>query len=358
MTDETFITIPDADLRDFAAALLHAGGFGESEAEMTARSLVLSDLKGYASHGVIRVIEYLGFLNTGEVAPGAQLEILNDTPTSVHADAHRGLGQVQMPRLLDMLADKAGETGTATLAARNCGHVGRLGEWAEYLAERGLAGLVFVNDNGALHCVAPPGGKEARTSTNPVAFGVPLADGRGFIVDFATSAVAIGKMRLAHLAGEACAPGLIQDADGNPSTDPAVLFEDPKGALLPFGGYKGFALSMMVDCLAAGLSGGFTPPAPDGVKMLNNVLVTAWNPESFAGLEHMREQAEKYLGFVRSTPPTDADNPVRAPGDRANAEMMHRLENGVPLAESAAAALRRRAEELGVAAPHAMSVVL
>lgn len=324
------------------------------EAQITAQSLVLANLMGHDSHGVMRVSDYLYFLKSGDMASGAALRIERQTPSSIHADAQRGLGQVQMPRLLDKLLEKAGTQGTAAGAMKNCGHAGRLGEWVEYIAAQGMAGFVAVNDNGTLFLTAPPGGREGRTSTNPLAFGIPLPEGKIFSLDMATSAIAVGKVRVAKLAGKPCPPNCLQDSEGRPTTDPGVMFEDPKGALLPFGGaqgYKGFALSMMVDCLTAGLSGGFAPPAPDGEAETNNVIVSIWNPESFAGLSHMQEQAQKYIDFVKASTPIDPDKPVRVAGERAWAEKEKREKDGIPLDEELCAKLRKKAEGLGVNVP-------
>jgi len=349
-----YILITAQRLQDFAIAVLQAGGFTAQEAEQTARSLVLSNLLGYDSHGVIRVAEYLYFLKHGEVVSGAELKTEKETDATYLADAGRGLGQVQMPRLLDILITKAQKTGTASGALRDCGHAGRLGEWAEMIARAGYAGFVAVNDNGALRIVAPPGGREGRTSTNPVAFGIPLPDGEVFTLDMSTSATAVGKVRLAYVSGETVPPGQIQDIDGNPATDPAVMFEEPLGSLLPMGGvdgYKGFGLSMMVDCLVAGLSGGFTPPAPDGTPVINNVCAVLWAPQAYAGRDHMAAQAAKYLDFVRQTAPIDPARPVRLPGDRARAEKAKREKTGIPLSRGTCKTLAKSAQITGVKVP-------
>ncbi len=355
MPEADGFVIPAPQLKAFAAAILEAGGFTREESEITAKSLILSNLMGHDSHGIIRVVEYTSYLKSGDVVSGADLRIENETPACLTADANLGLGQVQMTRLLDILIEKARETAVSAGAMRNCGHTGRVGEWAEYVAERGLAVQITINDNGTFTAVAPPGGKQGVTSTNPIAFGFPLKNNEIFAADFATSATAMGKTRLAYLSGEQVPADQLQDAGGNPTTDPSVLYESPKGSLLPMGGpqqgYKGFSLSMLADCLSAGLSGGFTPPAPDGTKIANNVLVTIWHPDSFAGLEHMQTQAQKYIDFVRASEPIDPASPVRIPGDRAKAEKARREKEGIPLSKGALETIIKRAEKLGVPVP-------
>ncbi|MCB9988243.1 MAG: Ldh family oxidoreductase [Rhodospirillales bacterium] len=347
-------TIDKNTLESFAATLLQAGGFTQEEAGITAQSLVLSNLYGHDSHGVIRIIEYLSSLADGEIVSGVDLRVENETNNSLCADACFGLGQVQMPRLLDALMAKLPGNGVVTGSLYNCSHVGRLGEWTEYIAHKGLAGFTLANDNGVVEFVAPPGGKTARTSTNPIAFAVPLQNGEIFSLDMSTSATAMGKVRLSYLAHQDCPAGVLQDSNGNSTNDPAVLYNDPKGSVLPMGGaqgYKGFGLSMMVDCLVAGLSGGFTPPAPADSLYCNNVIACIWDPAQFAGLAHMQQQAEKYLDYVRQTPPIDPAKPVRIAGDRSKQEKAKRLKDGIPLSLATGQRLAKYAGKFGVALP-------
>lgn len=341
-------------LQSYARSLLKAGGFTDEEARLTAQSLVLSNLKGHDSHGIMRVAEYLKFLKDGEVVSGAELDIIRDSANGIMADAQRGLGQIQMPRLIERLLDKIQDQAVVCGSIKNCGHTGRIGEWTEMVAAAGYSCMLTVNDNGVLETTAPPGGKEGRTSTNPIAFAMPKPDGAVFALDFATSAVAIGKMSLAYLDGKDCAEGLIQDSEGHPATDPSVLFKEPKGALLPMGGaqgYKGFGLSMMIDCLTAGLSGGFAPPAPDEEPEVNNVTLTIWNPEFFAGGDHIKSETAKYCDHVRNTPPTNPAQPVRVAGDKSSAEMQKREAEGIPVDNGTLKLLARYAEKVGIDVP-------
>lgn len=341
------LVAPDR-LESFAADLLQAGGFTKDEAAAAAQSLILSNLMGHDSHGIVRVKQYAEELKNGTIRSGADLTILTETPVSMHADAGCGLGQVQMPRLLQKLFAKADVAAIVTGSLRDCGHVGRLGEWVELAAAKGYAAFMAVNDNGAYQIVAPHGGVEARTSTNPLAFAVPMKGGDCFSIDLSTSATAMGKVRLAHLAGKPMPDGLLQDREGNPTNDPSCLLGDAGGTILPFGGYKGFALSMMVDLLVSGLSGGFTPPAPDGAKAANNVMICLWNPAFFAGIAHMQEEAEKYIAHMKSSKAANPDHPVRIPGERAKAEMLRRKQGGIPIDPALADILLRYAQKAGV----------
>ncbi|MFZ4761574.1 MAG: Ldh family oxidoreductase [Alphaproteobacteria bacterium] len=345
------MTITAANLQDFLTRLLQAGGFTAEEAARTAESLVLSNLAGHDSHGAIRAVEYLSYYRQGFLASGVPLNMVAETPSSLTVDAQKGLGQVQIPRLIEKLLQKSTHHGVVTGSIMACGHVGRLGEWVEYIAASGMASFMAVNDDGNFACVAPPGGRVGCTSTNPLAFGIPLDAGEVFTIDLSTSTVALGKMRLAAMAGQECAAGLIQDHDGQPSTNPAILFQEPAGAILPMAGYKGFALSMIVDCLVSGLSGGITPPGPAPVPMLTNALITIWNPALFSGLPHMQFQARKYMNYLRENPPIDPQQPIRLPGDRANKEKRTRQQQGIPLSAPTINALVKLAGKLAVTPP-------
>ena len=178
--------------------------------------------------------------------PGAPLEIVRETESLVVADAGFGFGPVQMVRLIEKLVPKAKKNGLACGFLRNSSHVGRLGAWVEHAACLGMAALMTVNDNGVLQCVAPPGGTGPRLSTNPLAIAAPTGNAP-LVLDMSTSAVAQGKVLLARLAGRDCPPGWLLDADGNPTVDPSVRFQEPAGTILPLGGeqgYKGFGLAL------------------------------------------------------------------------------------------------------------------
>jgi len=339
-------------LRTFVADLFEAAGVSRPEAEIVAASLVESNLRGHDSHGVLRVFEYIRLLQRGDVVAGAELSVITETDSLLAADAGFGFGQVQCRRLVEQVAAKARRQGVACGTLRNCGHVGRLGEWVEQGAAEGLAAFLSVNDNGVEVSVAPPGGIEARISTNPLAIAVPTA-GEPFVLDISTSAVANGKVKVAYLAGKPCPPGWIQDAAGEPTTDPRVMRADPPGTLLPLGGdqaYKGFGLGMLLDILVAGLSGGFCPPAQDA-KPCNNVLLVLWDPERFVGHAHLVAEAEKLIAAVRSTPRKACVDRIQLPGDHSAGTRRVRSAEGIPLSDRQWETLVELARELNVPGP-------
>lgn len=340
------------NLQNFVRRLFVAAGVSETEAAEVASSLVESNLRGHESHGVLRVGDYLESLKTGELCSGVEWQILTETPAILVADGRRGFGQVLARRLVAALAEKCGTIGIACGTLKNCGHVGRLAEWVELAARGGFAAMMSVNDNGVLRCVAPPGGLEARISTNPLGLAVPTG-GEPLVLDLSTSIVANGKVKARLLADESCPPGWLQDADGNPTTDPASRFSDHPGTLLPLGGeshgYKGFGLGLLLDVLIGGLSGGSCPPAAASEIGTNNVVMVLWDPARFAGAAHFLGEADKLIDYVRSTPRKPGVDEITLPGDRGAATRRERLANGIPLDAGTWSMLCEAAKELDVA---------
>ena len=341
-------------LTNFVQNLFVAAGVSATEALEVASSLVESNLRGHESHGVLRVVDYLAALRTGELCTGVKWQVLTETPALLVADGQREFGQVLARRLVGALIPKCRALGIACGTLKNSGHVGRLAEWVELAARSGVAAMMWVNDNGVLRCVAPPGGLEARISTNPMGIAVPTGD-EPLVLDFSTSIVANGKVKARLLAGESCPPGWLQDVDGHPTTDPASRFSEPYSTLLSLGGeshgYKGFGLGLLLDVLVGGLSGGCCPPAEPPEIGTNNVVMVLWDPARFAGTSHFLGEADKLIGYVRSTPLKPGVDQITLPGDRGAAMRRERLANGIPLDTATWKMLCDAAKELGVTVP-------
>lgn len=342
-----------AELRHFVQAMFAAAGASRDEAAAVAESLVESNLRGHDSHGVLLARWYLSQIKHGELVPGAPFDVLHETAGLLACDGHLGFGQVQCRELVRRVCAKAREIGVACGTLQRSGHIGRLGEWVEQAAAEGCAALISVNDNGVVRTVAPPGGIRARISTNPIAIGVPTGNGP-LVLDISTSAVANGKLKVARLSNKPVPIGWIQDAQGNPTTDPNVMLADPPGSLLPFGGdqaYKGFGLGLMFDILIGGLSGGFCPPAAEGTQEWNNVLLVVWDPARCAGQNHFLAEADKLIASVRGTPTRPGVDRIQLPGDRSAESRARRLQTGILLEGEHWETLAKIAGKLGVPTP-------
>lgn len=317
---------------------------------MVAESLIEADLCGHDSHGVMRLLEYVAKIDQGDLAPNADLLTVRETASVLVCDAQRGFGQIQCRRFTDRAIEKALQEGVCSGVMRNCGHVGRLGEWVERAAARDCAALMSVNDNGTELCVAPPGAAEGRLGTNPIAIAAPT-DENPAVLDMSTSVVASGKVTVRRLAGQPCPEGWLQDANGAPTTDPNVLSQSPPGTLLPLGGYKGFGLSLLLDMLVGGLSGGCSPSSDGGPAMTNNILLLVWSPEKFAGRDHFVRTAQALVDFVRGAAVADSTTGPRIPGDRSREIHAARLRDGLVLDRGAWLELQSLAERLGAQVP-------
>lgn len=346
-------TIQAAELKEFATSLLAAGGANGHEALRVADSLVGANLRGYESHGVMRIPFYLDALEQGEVVSGAELSVLRETSATLATDANWGFGQVQAGDLTTRLIAKAKECGTGTGTMIHSSHVGRLGEYCELAAAENLVSLLMVNTHGAARRVAPPGGTAPRLGTNPLAMGVPYQD-EPLVLDFSTSATAEGKVRVKKIAGEQCPDGWLLDSNGQPTTDPNALYADPPGSILPMGGpqpYKGFGLALMVDIFAGAVSGGLcsreTPETPKG----NCVFFMFINPDHFGGTQHFADEVNKLATFVRETPRAAGVDRILLPGDPERLTIAQRAAAGIYLDEENWSQLTSRAAKLKVVVP-------
>jgi uncharacterized oxidoreductase len=347
-------TFSSERLTHLATELFVAAGVPHEDAALVANSLVDANLCGHDSHGMLRVPQYLEFIKQDIFKPGAAFTVLSETPAVLAADGNWGLGQVQAHRLLKKLLEKAGALGIAAATLRNCGHIGRLGEYAEIAAQSKMAFIGAVNSHGGGRRIVPPGGTEGRISTNPICMGAPTSNAP-VVLDFSTSAVAEGKVRQAHQKNERVPEGWLVDHTGKPTTDPGVLYAEPRGSIVPFGGpqmYKGFGLGLMVDLLCGGLSGG---PCSNPKFQLggqgNTVVFIAINPALLGGAAHFITESDGLTEFVRSCPVADGCPPVMLPGDPERNAKAKRLASGIPIPDGTWELIRQAAAEWKVALP-------
>ncbi len=341
-------------LTAFARDLFAAAGVPADEASLVARSLTDANLAGHDSHGVIRVVQYVQALAAGQLHGGVSLKIHSQTPAVMACDGQWGLGQVQAHRLLDLLVPMARTVGLAAGTLQQCGHIGRLGEYGEKAAGLGLALLATVNNHGFGRAVAPPGGTAGRIGTNPLCLAVPAGDAPAVVLDIGTSVCAEGKVRVAFNKGVPAHEGWLLDAAGQPTTDPGVLYREPRGTILPLGGtqaYKGFGLGLLLDMLVGGLSGAPCSRPEVGPRSGNAVLFVLFDPGRFAGAEHFRTEVADLAANVRGSPPAQPGAVIQLPGDPERRERERRLREGVPLDEGTWGQLVELAGRLGVAVP-------
>ncbi|MBL8798212.1 MAG: Ldh family oxidoreductase [Planctomycetia bacterium] len=346
-------TLSAEALLTFSDAMFRAAGVPPAEATQVARSLVDANLCGFDSHGVIRVVQYIDLINQGVYQPGAQFEVIQETPAVLVVDANRGLGQVQAHELLKRLMDKARQVGLAAGTLRHCAHIGRLGEYAEAAAAQRMAFMSTVNSHGHGRRVSPPGGTQGRLSTNPLCLGAPTA-GDPVVLDIGTSVCAEGKVRVCFNKGERTPEGWLLDAEGKPTTDPSVLYQEPRGSILPLGGaqaYKGFGLSLLLDMLAGGLSGGQCSNPTANILGYNAVLFVVFDTAKFAGTEHFLNEVNGLADFVRTCPKAAGVQEIMLPGDPERKQRAQRQAKGLSVDDGTWSQLTTMARKLNVPTP-------
>lgn len=337
-----------------AQSLFEAAGVPAADARTVATSLVDANLCGHDSHGVMRVPQYLDFLRKGSYKANAELTVLSETPAVLAADANWGLGQPQAYRLLERILPKAKALGIAAGTLRNSGHVGRLGEYAEFAARERMALFGAVNSHGSGRRVAPPGGTEGRISTNPICMGAPTSTDP-VVLDFGTSAAAEGKVRAQLQKKQPCPEGWLIDATGAPTTDPAALYGTPAGSLVPFGGqqaYKGFGLGLLLDLLCGGLSGGAcSNPALPLPGMGNAAVFVLFDSAKFGGTDHFLKETDGLTAYVRTCPTAPGTTGITLPGDPERTSKTRRLGEGIPVPDGTWELIAKSATELKVTLP-------
>ena len=300
-------------------------GTSESVAQVLAENCASAERDGAHSHGVFRVPGYVSTLNSGWVN-GKAVPIVEDVASGyVRVDAANGFAQPALAAARSLLVDKARSAGIALLAIHNSHHFAALWPDVEPFAEEGLVALSVVN---SMTCVVPHGADRPLFGTNPIAFAAPRADGPPIVFDLATSAIAHGDVQIAARKGERLPPGMGVDSLGQPTQDPKAILEG--GALLPFGGHKGSALSMMVELLAAALTGGnfsfeFNWSEHPGARTpWTGQLVIVIDPSKTAG----QSFAERSQELVRQM---HAAGLRRLPGDRRHRTRAKSQQTGIEM---------------------------
>lgn len=327
-------TIAHAPLKTAARAVLAAMGSSETEAEIVADHLVEANLKGHDSHGVGMIPHYVRNWRDGTLVLNQTLTITRDDGTFLIGDADGGHGQVMAKDITERAISHAETQGVCIAGLTNAHHIGRVGTYGEWVAEAGLVSIHFVNVGGHSPSVAPFGGADARFLTNPICISVPATANRpATILDFATSEIALGKVRVAMNEGRQVPDGYLIDSEGEPTTDPRVMFEDPKGALATFGKHKGYGLALMAELLGAALIGGITIHPDKGWEkgIRNNMLMIVIDPERLSGRDPFLADAEAIMDWATASPPADADAPVLVAGDPERAHKASRLEAGIEI---------------------------
>jgi uncharacterized oxidoreductase len=320
--------VPPEELRELATVILVAVGTPAEQARVVAESLVRSNLLGHDSHGTRRLVTYVANVHKGRIDPRATPESERTRPGTVLVHGRRAFGQLAAGRAVTELRAVAAEHGSGVAVIRDCNHIGRFGEYVATLAEHDLVALAFGNADAT---VAPYGGRERRLGTNPLAWAAPRADGAPPVVmDWATSGVAEGKLAVARDRGEQVAEGLVLDSAGRTTSEPADFYDG--GVLLPFGGHKGYGLSVLIELVAGLVSGAGIGSMPGYSGDFGTVLM-AFDINAFLPVADFREQTEQFCRKLNETPPAQGHREVLVPGEPEERVLRERTRHGIPIAD-------------------------
>ena len=324
--------IDHAKLLAFANRIVAAGGSSPAEAEIVAEHLVEANLRGHDSHGVGMLVAYVRDREAGTLSVNQTAEVVSDTGTISVWDARAGYGQVIARQAVEWAVEAARKHGVAVNGLRNAHHIGRVGTYGELAARAGMVSLHFVNVASGPPPVAPFRGREGRFLTNPVCIAIPgTASNEPILLDFATSRVAMGKVRVANNSRKPMMEGALLDHTGQPTTDPSVMYTEPRGAVLPFGEHKGSGLALVCELLAGAIVGSATVSTmtPPERGIINGMLSIVIDPAKLSARDSMMAEIDAMIAFVKSAKPADPDLPVLVAGEPEQITKAERMANGI-----------------------------
>jgi len=343
-------------LHDFTKQVFTKVGVPEEDAEAEARVLLWANLRAVDSHGVLRIPLYLDYIEKGAMNPKPDIQVLKETPATILLDADRALGSMVTIKVADIVMQKAKQVGIGWALIRNLTHQGALGYYSQMMAEKGMAGIVFVCNPPNM---APFGARVAGVHNSPIAISVPAKRHRPLNLDMATSVAAGGKLLLALDKNILIPEGWVLDKEGNPTTDPKKVDEPDFrfGALLPIGGPKGSGLAMMFECLSSVMAGNpLLEPAlfrreSYVPKHIQNSVVAAIDISKFTDLEVYKEHIDNLIDGIKALPKAEGFSEIFVPGEPEEQAFVERSRSGIPLPEGTIRNLKAVSEKYGVELP-------
>jgi L-lactate dehydrogenase len=338
-------------LTTFANQLLQAAGLSADKAGAVASILVEGDLMGHDTHGLALLGAYLAELESGSMTRDGDPEVIADAPAAVTWDGRRLPGPWLVLRAMELATERAARCGTGTVVIRQSHHIACLAAYHQRATDQGLMLMLTCSDPNTAS-VAPAGGLDPVFTPNPISAGIPTG-GTPVVVDISTAATTNGLTNRLRQEGRKLPAQWLIDGNGRPSDDPAVLFAEPRGTILPLGGvasgHKGYGLSLWVEALTGGLAGhGRADPRRGwGATVFLQVI----DPRAFAGLDAFTRQTDEVTRQCRASRPVQPGAPVRTPGERGLALARQQRDAGVTLYPAILATLAPWSAKLGVAMP-------
>lgn len=347
-------------LKAFVSSVFESIGCPAQDADLAAHVLVSADARGIDSHGVARLAGYVRLYDNGRLNPKPQIRILHESPSTALVDGDRGLGLVVAPQAMEIATEKAAVAGTGWVAVQNSNHFGIAGYHAMKAVEKDMIGWAMTH---AAPLVTPTFSREKLLGTNPIAVGIPANEEPAFLADFASTAVAYGKLEILQRKGLDTPSGWVQDKDGNPCNDAFAIKNG--GALLPLGGdrehgsHKGYALGAIVDILSGVLSGAnfgpWVPPfatagfmqAGETVGKGTGHFLGAMRIDAFRPADVFKDDMDKWIRRFRAADAVEGKK-VIIPGDPERELELVRMQEGIPLLDPVVADLKGLASRFSI----------
>ena len=342
------VTVDAAPLKALVRAMVGRLGSSAREAELVAEQLVKANLAGHDSHGVGMLPRYVEVFLEGALNINQHVSVVRDSGSMLTLDGNRGFGQVMGHEAMERGIARAAEFGVAVVGLANSHHIGRIGHWAEQCIAAGYVSMHYVNVISE-PVVAPFGGRDARFVTNPFCVGIPLSGREPVVLDFATSRIAMGKVRVAMNKGEQVKPETLLDNRGDPTTEPRTLFDKPHGAILPFGEHKGYCLAVVCEILGGALTGGGTLHyKPTSRAIINNMLSIIIDPSRLGTTASLLDESTAFLDWVKQSPVAQGIDRIKTPGEPEQEFRRERGANGIPIDATTWRDIIAAGEQLGM----------
>ncbi len=335
--------IAPSDMKEFTRRVFMKVGVSGAHAEIVADHLVAANLRGVESHGVARIPFYIEGIKSGEVKTNPKIEVVSEKGATALIDGDYGLGQVVGKMATELAIKKASEFGTGAVGVRRTSHVGMLAYYGMEIASKRMVGLATTNSPAFM---AAWGGKKPILGTNPICVAFPGRDAPSVVLDMATSETAAFKINSAASKGEKIPAGWALDKEGNPTTDPQAAL---RGALLPFGGYKGYGLAVAVELLSSVLVGA---DWSSRIKVVfhteGGLYVQAVDAQHFRPFDDYLGDLEAVLKNIKSSGRGNSVRDVLLPGEKEAQNLAERSKRGIPLDEKLVRDLTKVSSDLGV----------
>jgi L-2-hydroxycarboxylate dehydrogenase (NAD+) len=342
-------------LRGFTVRAFEGVGVAPEDARIAADVLVTADLRGVESHGVARLHHYLAHLRQGLVAAETRPRVVHELPAALTIDASNGLGLVAAYHAMQAAIARAAQYGSAAVAVRHSNHFGIAGYYAMLALPHDMIGLAMSN---ASPNVVPFGGRQPMLGTNPIAWAIPCGTEPAIVMDMATSGISYGKLELALRTGAAIPLGWALGEDGQPTADAGEASRArrilPLGGLAEGTGYKGYALSTVVEALCHALAGAAMSLNIMAVQgrdtQSSNIghFFAAYRIDAFRELGEFKQDMDELVRTLRSCPPQEGIARVLVPGEKEYQIAAQRSRAGIPLHDNVVHTLRSIAADLQI----------